>query len=134
MRKEHGKDDWLWWKSERIDKWGKTICIFKMENAFESSIFNSDKDRPLTWVLKKDRSSALHPDMSESIIDSKILRKVWGELEHAIKCRFVEPCSTEVYNNVMKYIIISQGSWGKQKCPGTQESRAHLEGLKGIKK
>ncbi|MBW0540908.1 hypothetical protein O181_080623 [Austropuccinia psidii MF-1] len=57
-----------------------------MENAFESAIFNSEKDKPLTWFFKKkDRLSDLHPDMSDTMIDMKILRKCGGELEHAIK-------------------------------------------------
>ncbi|MBW0566050.1 hypothetical protein O181_105765 [Austropuccinia psidii MF-1] len=67
-----------------------------MENAFESAIFNSEKDKPLTWFFKqKDRLFALHPDMSDTMINMKILRKCGGELEHSIKCRCVEPCSTE---------------------------------------
>ncbi|MBW0484578.1 hypothetical protein O181_024293 [Austropuccinia psidii MF-1] len=43
--------------------------------------------------------------MSDSMINMKILRKCGGELEHAIKCRFVEPCSTEDYINAIKDII-----------------------------
>ncbi|MBW0545519.1 hypothetical protein O181_085234 [Austropuccinia psidii MF-1] len=77
-----------------------------MENAFESAIFNSEKDKPLTWLLKqKDRLSALHPDMYESMINMKILRKCGGELENAIKCRCVEPFSTEDHINSMEDII-----------------------------
>ncbi|MBW0570593.1 hypothetical protein O181_110308 [Austropuccinia psidii MF-1] len=77
-----------------------------MENACESAIFNSQKDKPLTWFLKrKDRLSALHPDMSDSMINMKLLRKFEGELEHAIKCRCVEPCSRDDYINSMEDII-----------------------------
>ncbi|MBW0555549.1 hypothetical protein O181_095264 [Austropuccinia psidii MF-1] len=43
--------------------------------------------------------------MSETMINMKILRKCGGELEHAIKCRCVEPCSTEDYINAMEDII-----------------------------
>ncbi|MBW0508808.1 hypothetical protein O181_048523 [Austropuccinia psidii MF-1] len=43
--------------------------------------------------------------MSDSIINMKILRKCGGQLEHAIKCRRVEPCSTEDYINSMEDII-----------------------------
>ncbi|MBW0545887.1 hypothetical protein O181_085602 [Austropuccinia psidii MF-1] len=49
--------------------------------------------------------SALHPDMSDTMINMRILRKCGGELEHAIKCRCVEPCPTEDYINAMEYII-----------------------------
>ncbi|MBW0494694.1 hypothetical protein O181_034409 [Austropuccinia psidii MF-1] len=90
VRLDHGKHDWPWWKCEIITKWAKNSWIFKMENAFESSIFKSEKNKPLTWFLKqKDRLSSLHPDMSDSMINMKILRKCGGELEHAIKCRCV---------------------------------------------
>ncbi|MBW0523207.1 hypothetical protein O181_062922 [Austropuccinia psidii MF-1] len=96
MRQDHGKNDWPWWKSERITKWDNNYWRFKMEHAFETSIFNSEKDKPLNWFLKqKDRLSALHQDISDSMINIKVLRKFGGELEHAIKCRCVEPCSTE---------------------------------------
>ncbi|MBW0561456.1 hypothetical protein O181_101171 [Austropuccinia psidii MF-1] len=54
--------------------------------------------------------------MSDTIINMKILRKCGGELEHAIKSRCVEPCSTEDYINAMEDIItrtrISE-SWTK---------------------
>ncbi|MBW0563859.1 hypothetical protein O181_103574, partial [Austropuccinia psidii MF-1] len=43
--------------------------------------------------------------MSDTMINMKILRKFGGELEHAIKFRFVEPCSTEDYINAMEDII-----------------------------
>ncbi|MBW0517657.1 hypothetical protein O181_057372 [Austropuccinia psidii MF-1] len=106
MRQDHGKHDWSWWKSEMITKSASNSWRFKMENAFLSVIFNSEKEKPLTWFFKqKDRLSALHPDMSDTMIDMKILRKCGGELEHAIKCRCVEPCSTKDYINSVEDII-----------------------------
>ncbi|MBW0494603.1 hypothetical protein O181_034318 [Austropuccinia psidii MF-1] len=96
MRLDHGKNDWPWWKFPIITKWANNSWRFKIGNAFESAIFNSEKDKPPTWFLKqKDRLSALHPDMSDCMINMKLLRRCGGELEHAIKCRCVEPCSTE---------------------------------------
>ncbi|MBW0572444.1 hypothetical protein O181_112159 [Austropuccinia psidii MF-1] len=77
-----------------------------MENAFESDIFNFEKDKPLTWFLKpKERLSALHPYTSDTMINIKILRKCGGELEHAINCRCVEPFSTEDSINAMRDLI-----------------------------
>ncbi|MBW0590202.1 hypothetical protein O181_129917 [Austropuccinia psidii MF-1] len=43
--------------------------------------------------------------MSDTMINMKILIKCGGEREHAIKCRFLEPCSTEDYINAMEDII-----------------------------
>ncbi|MBW0565907.1 hypothetical protein O181_105622 [Austropuccinia psidii MF-1] len=108
MRLDHGKHDWAWWKCEIITKWANNSWILKIENAFGSAFFNSEKDKALTWFLKqKVRLSALHPDMPDSMISMKILRKCGGELEPAIKCRCVEPCSTEDYINAMEDIITS---------------------------
>ncbi|MBW0572190.1 hypothetical protein O181_111905, partial [Austropuccinia psidii MF-1] len=102
MRIDHGKHYWSWWKSEVITKWENNFWRFEMENAFESAIFNSEKDKPLPWSFKqKDRLSALHPDMSDTMINMQTLRKCGGELEYAIKGRGVEPCSTEDYINAM---------------------------------
>ncbi|MBW0515245.1 hypothetical protein O181_054960 [Austropuccinia psidii MF-1] len=106
MRLDHGKHYWPWWKCEVITKWANNYWRFKMANAFESAIFNSEKDKRLTWFLKqKYRLSALNPDISDSMINMKILRKCGGELEHAIKCRCVEPYSTDDYINSMEDII-----------------------------
>ncbi|MBW0522824.1 hypothetical protein O181_062539 [Austropuccinia psidii MF-1] len=96
IRQDHDKHDWPWWKSDIITKWAKNLFRFKMENSSESAIFNSEKDKPLTLFLKrKDRLSALHPDMSDSLINIKILIKCGGEPEYGIKCRCVEPYSKE---------------------------------------
>ncbi|MBW0526316.1 hypothetical protein O181_066031 [Austropuccinia psidii MF-1] len=123
MRQDHGKHDWPWWKSERITKWDNNYWRFKMEHAFETSMFNSEKDKPLTWFLKqKDRLSALHQDMSDSMINMKVLRKFGGELEHAIKCRCVEPCSTEDYINAMEDSIC-RTRIGKTWTKNPMESR-----------
>ncbi|MBW0501298.1 hypothetical protein O181_041013 [Austropuccinia psidii MF-1] len=43
--------------------------------------------------------------MSDSMMNMKILRKCGGELENAIKCRSVEPCSSEDYINAREDII-----------------------------
>ncbi|MBW0575299.1 hypothetical protein O181_115014 [Austropuccinia psidii MF-1] len=77
-----------------------------MENSLQSAIFNSEKEKSLTRLFKKkDRLSALHPDMSDTMINMKLLRKCGGELEHAIKSRCAEPCSTKDYINAMEDII-----------------------------
>ncbi|MBW0491640.1 hypothetical protein O181_031355 [Austropuccinia psidii MF-1] len=65
---------------------------------------------PLTWSLKqKERLCALHPDMSDSIINMKIFRKCGRKLEHAINCRCAEPCSKEDYINEMEHSITRTG-------------------------
>ncbi|MBW0564533.1 hypothetical protein O181_104248 [Austropuccinia psidii MF-1] len=138
MRQDHGKNDWPWWKSEIFTKWANSYWRFKMENSFESAILNSEKDKPLTWFLKqKDRLSALHPDMSGSMINMKILRKCGGELEHAIKCRCIEPCSTEDYIYAMEDIITRTRickTWTKNPMESRMTQRISREDKKPERK
>ncbi|MBW0495006.1 hypothetical protein O181_034721 [Austropuccinia psidii MF-1] len=105
IRQDHGKHSWPWWKEQIISKWANDSWGFNMENSFEESIFNVDKERPISWFLKqKDRLTTLHPAMSEAMIHKMILSKCGGDLEHAIRGRCIEPCSTEDYINAMEDI------------------------------
>ncbi|MBW0510120.1 hypothetical protein O181_049835 [Austropuccinia psidii MF-1] len=105
MRQDHGKHSWPWWKEQIISKLANNSWRFRMENPFEEAIFNIERDRPMSWFLKqKDRLTALHPYMSETMVNERILRKCGGDLEHAIRDRCIEPCSTEDYIKAMEDI------------------------------
>ncbi|MBW0503369.1 hypothetical protein O181_043084 [Austropuccinia psidii MF-1] len=59
----------------------------------------------MSWFLEqKDRLTALHPNISETMIHKRILRKCGGDLKHAIRRRCIEPCTTEDYINAMEDI------------------------------
>ncbi|MBW0490696.1 hypothetical protein O181_030411 [Austropuccinia psidii MF-1] len=59
----------------------------------------------MSWFLKqKDILTSLHPDMSEKMVHKRVLRKCGGDLEHAIRRRFIEHCSTEDYLNSVEEI------------------------------
>ncbi|MBW0586738.1 hypothetical protein O181_126453 [Austropuccinia psidii MF-1] len=74
-----------------------------MEDSFEEAIINIERDRPMSWFLKqKDRLTSLNPDMSETMVHKRILRKCAGDLEHSIRRRFIEPCCTGDYINAME--------------------------------
>ncbi|MBW0552625.1 hypothetical protein O181_092340 [Austropuccinia psidii MF-1] len=105
MRQVHGKHSWPWWKEQIMSKWANYSWRFQMENSFEEAIFNIERYRPMSWLLKqKNRLTSLHPDISGTMIHKRILRKCGGDLEHAIKTRCIEPCSTEDYINAMEDI------------------------------
>ncbi|MBW0558464.1 hypothetical protein O181_098179 [Austropuccinia psidii MF-1] len=66
MRQDHGKHSWPWWKEQSISKWANDSWRLKMENSFEEAIFNIERDRPMSLLLKqKDRLTELHPNMPE---------------------------------------------------------------------
>ncbi|MBW0555878.1 hypothetical protein O181_095593 [Austropuccinia psidii MF-1] len=59
----------------------------------------------MSWFLKqKDRLTALHLDISETMVHKRILIKCGCDLDHAIRSRCIEPCSTEDYINAMEDI------------------------------
>ncbi|MBW0497204.1 hypothetical protein O181_036919 [Austropuccinia psidii MF-1] len=43
--------------------------------------------------------------MSQKMVHIKMLKKGGGELEHAFRRRFIEPCSTEEYINALEDIV-----------------------------
>ncbi|MBW0544195.1 hypothetical protein O181_083910 [Austropuccinia psidii MF-1] len=106
INKKNGKNTWSWWKQEIITKWANDAWRYKIENEFENSFFDPDKDKPLTWFLKQaERLNALYPEMSQKMVHIKILKICGGELEHALRCRCIEPCSTEEYINALEDIV-----------------------------
>ncbi|MBW0533996.1 hypothetical protein O181_073711 [Austropuccinia psidii MF-1] len=105
IRKTNGKNNWSWW-IEIITKWANDSWRYKIENAFENSFFDPDKYKPFTWFLKQvERLNALYPEMSQKMVRMKILKKWGGELEHALRRRCIEPCSTEEYINALEDIV-----------------------------
>ncbi|MBW0493940.1 hypothetical protein O181_033655 [Austropuccinia psidii MF-1] len=105
LRQAHGHQSWTCWKTQIINKWASDAWRFKVERAFESAKFNSDKDRALPWFCQqKDRLTALYPDMSEFMIHRKILRQFGGDLEHAIKSRTTEQSSAEDIINILEEV------------------------------
>ncbi|MBW0516459.1 hypothetical protein O181_056174 [Austropuccinia psidii MF-1] len=81
MRQDHGKHSWPWWKEHFISKWENDSRRLKRENSFEEAIINIERDRPMSCFLQqKDRLNTLHPDMSDTMVHIRILRKCGGAL------------------------------------------------------
>ncbi|MBW0565730.1 hypothetical protein O181_105445 [Austropuccinia psidii MF-1] len=92
IRKTNGKNTWSWWKNEIITKWANDSLRYKIENAFENSFSDPDKDKPLTFLLKKaERLNSFYPEMSQKMVHIKILKKFSGELENSLRSRSIEP-------------------------------------------
>ncbi|MBW0567826.1 hypothetical protein O181_107541 [Austropuccinia psidii MF-1] len=106
IRQTNGKNTWSWLKQEIITKWANDDWRYKIENAFENSFLDPNKDKPLTWFLKQvGRLNALYPEMSQKMVQLKILKKCGGELEHSLRSRFIEPFPTEEYINALEEIV-----------------------------
>ncbi|MBW0505543.1 hypothetical protein O181_045258 [Austropuccinia psidii MF-1] len=97
------QDTWSWWKQEIITKWANDAWRYKIENAFESSFFDPDKDKPLNLFLKQvERPNALYPEMSQKMVHMRIIKKYLGELENYLRSRCLEPFSAEEYINALE--------------------------------
>ncbi|MBW0568731.1 hypothetical protein O181_108446 [Austropuccinia psidii MF-1] len=106
IRQTNGTNTWSWWKQEIIGKWENDAWRYKIENSFQNSFFDQDKDKPLTVFLKHaERLNALYPEMSQNMVHMKILKKFGGELEHSLGSRCIEPCSKEEYINALEDIV-----------------------------
>ncbi|KAI7943140.1 hypothetical protein MJO29_012984 [Puccinia striiformis f. sp. tritici] len=106
VRQESGKQSWAWWKNQIHQKWGNDAWRFRMEEAFDKSHFEPGTSKPLLWFSKqKDRLSAIFPDMSQTGLHERILKKCGGDLEHAVKCRTNRSSSTEDIINALEDIV-----------------------------
>ncbi|MBW0520004.1 hypothetical protein O181_059719 [Austropuccinia psidii MF-1] len=106
IRQTNDKNTLSWWKQEIITKWAKDAWRYNMENEFENSFFDTEKGKPFTWLIKQaERLNALYPEMSQRMVHMKILKKFGGGLEHALRSRCIEPCSTEEYINALEDIV-----------------------------
>ncbi|MBW0591425.1 hypothetical protein O181_131140 [Austropuccinia psidii MF-1] len=96
LRQAHGHQSWTWWKTQLINKLANDSWRVKVETAFESARFHADKDKASPWFCqKKDRLTALYPDMSEFMIHRMILRQCGGDLDLSVKSRTSEQSSEE---------------------------------------
>ncbi|MBW0562474.1 hypothetical protein O181_102189 [Austropuccinia psidii MF-1] len=106
IRQTNGKNSWSWRKQEIITKWENDALWCKIENPFENSFLYTDKDKRLTLFFKKvERLNAIYPEMSQKMVHSKILKKCGGELEHALRSRVMETCSTGEHIDGLQYIV-----------------------------
>ncbi|MBW0532030.1 hypothetical protein O181_071745 [Austropuccinia psidii MF-1] len=106
IRQTNGENTWSCWKNEIITKWENDAWRYKIENTFQNFFFDPDKDKPLTWLLiQTERFNPIYPEISQRMVHMNILKKSGGELEHALRSRCIEPCSTEEYINALEDIV-----------------------------
>ncbi|MBW0476815.1 hypothetical protein O181_016530 [Austropuccinia psidii MF-1] len=108
----------LWHKTK---KWQKYLVLvkkaiitkckndawrYKIENSFQNSFFDLEKDKPFNWFLKQvEILNAPYPEMTQKMVYMKIIKKCGGEIEHSLRRRCIEPFPTEEYINGLKDIV-----------------------------
>ncbi|MBW0468775.1 hypothetical protein O181_008490 [Austropuccinia psidii MF-1] len=105
LRQAHVHQSWTWWKTQIINKWANDFWRCKVETSFKSSKFNAEKDKALPWFFQQQvRLTALYPDMSEFLIQRKILTQFGGDLENSIKSRNTGQSSAEDIINILEEV------------------------------
>ncbi|MBW0546803.1 hypothetical protein O181_086518 [Austropuccinia psidii MF-1] len=95
-----------------MNKWANNPWRFKVEKIFQ----------------QKDRLTALYPDISEFMIQRKILRQCGGDLEHAGKSRTTEQSSAEDLINILE--VTTRNKIGSKTYPPLLRRPAYPASLK----
>ncbi|MBW0556632.1 hypothetical protein O181_096347 [Austropuccinia psidii MF-1] len=91
MKEIHGRRNWPWWRSQYSKKYINDTWIWQKALPFGNDRYTVDKD-PYNWCLRQSkRLIAIDPHITTEMRNHKLLTKLPGDLEHAVKCR----CSKE---------------------------------------
>ncbi|MBW0508930.1 hypothetical protein O181_048645 [Austropuccinia psidii MF-1] len=88
MKEIHGRRNWLWWRSQIIQKYRNDTSIWQKALSIGNDRYTVDKDQ-YDWFLRQSKwLIAIVPHITTEMRNHKLLTKLPGELEHALKCRF----------------------------------------------
>ncbi|MBW0476417.1 hypothetical protein O181_016132 [Austropuccinia psidii MF-1] len=91
MKEIHGRRNWPWWRNQIIQKYRNDTCMWQKTLSFANDRYTVDK-YPYDWCLKQSkRLIAIDPHITTEMRNHKLLTKLPGYLEHAVKFR----CSKE---------------------------------------
>ncbi|MBW0471791.1 hypothetical protein O181_011506 [Austropuccinia psidii MF-1] len=87
MKEIHGRRNWPWWKSQIIQNYSKGTWIWKRTISFENDKYSLEKD-PYGFCLRQSkRLKAIDPQINIQMRNQKLMTKMPGELQHAVKYR-----------------------------------------------
>ena len=114
-KKTYGKQTWDWWKKAIIRRYNTSTWRWKKLRAFENDIFDPLKNIPQVWCTKQvKRLKALDPDINSETINIRLLERMDGDLEHAVKSRTRPDDSFERIVYVLEDMV-TKTSFGKNK-------------------
>ncbi|MBW0561150.1 hypothetical protein O181_100865 [Austropuccinia psidii MF-1] len=91
MKEIHGRRNCPWWRSQIIQKSINDTWIWQETLPFGNDRYTVDKN-PYNWCLRQSKKLiAIDPHITTEMRNHKLLTKLPGDLEHAVKCR----CSKE---------------------------------------
>ncbi|MBW0517260.1 hypothetical protein O181_056975 [Austropuccinia psidii MF-1] len=125
MKYIHGKRSFPWWKSQIIQKYSNGTWIWQKIMSFGNDKYSMDKD-PYEWFLRQSkRLKAIDHQMNIQMKNHKLLTKMQGELDHAVKCRFNQNWALDDIENTLKYLrkTANIGKYTPYKSSGFKEKQ-----------
>ncbi|MBW0495435.1 hypothetical protein O181_035150 [Austropuccinia psidii MF-1] len=106
MKEIPGRRNWPWWRSQIIQKYGNDTWIRQKTLSFENDRYKVDKDH-YDWCLRQSkRLIAIDPHITTEVRNHKLLNKLPGDLEHAVKCRFSKESTLDEIANTLQEVRI----------------------------
>ncbi|MBW0575470.1 hypothetical protein O181_115185 [Austropuccinia psidii MF-1] len=106
MKEIHGRKNWPWWRSQIIQKYRNDTWIWQKTLSFGNDRYTVDKD-PYDWCLRQSkRLIAIDPHITTEMRNHKLLTKLPGDLEHAVKCRFSKESTLDEISNTLQEVRI----------------------------
>ncbi|MBW0494847.1 hypothetical protein O181_034562 [Austropuccinia psidii MF-1] len=133
MKDIHGRRSCPCWRSQIIQKYRNDTWIWLKTLSLGNDRYKVDKD-PYDWRLRQSkRLIAIDPHITTEMRNQKILTKLPGDLEHAVKCRcFKESTLDEISTTfqeerIREYIgrYNTHGTGDKRENPTLEAKETH---------
>ncbi|MBW0517735.1 hypothetical protein O181_057450 [Austropuccinia psidii MF-1] len=102
MTATHGRRNWPWWESQIIQNFNNGTWIWQKTMSFENDKYSVDKDLYEWCIRQSKRLKAINPHMKIQMRNHKILKKVPGELNHVVKCRYNQSFTLDEIANTLQ--------------------------------
>ncbi|MBW0464009.1 hypothetical protein O181_003724 [Austropuccinia psidii MF-1] len=136
MEEIHGQRNWLWWRSQIIQKYINGTWIWQKTMSFAKYKYSVDKD-PYEWCLTKSkRLKAIDPQMNSKMGNHKRFTHMPGELKHAIKCICNHICTLDDISNTLQDVRKKKniGKYSPSKSSSFKEKQPFRVGIKDTPK
>ncbi|MBW0461544.1 hypothetical protein O181_001259 [Austropuccinia psidii MF-1] len=122
MKEIHGRRNWPWWRSQIIQKYRNETWIWKKTLSVGNDRYTMDKD-PYYWCLRQSkRLIAIDPHITTEMGNHKLLTKLPGELNHAVKCRCFKESTLDEISTTLQEVRTSIGRYSTHSTGDNREN------------